>query len=82
MKNKHSRAHTRFHRDRIIKKRKRFLRRWPAMHWYLSQPDNKLAIKHPLDCGCRCFMCHGDKLVDTRRAREKREWQKINEVAY
>lgn len=23
--------------------------------------------RHPLDCGHRCFMCHGDKLIEGRR---------------
>lgn len=39
--------------------------------------DNQLAVKHPLDCGSHCLMCHGEKFLAPRRAREKRAAAKL-----
>ena len=46
--------------------------------------DNELAVKHPLDCGKRCFMCSGEKLLESnaRRAREKRAAMTLEDSAY
>jgi len=33
--------------------------------------------RKPFDCGkVGCMVCHSEKLLEPRRAREKREWQK------
>lgn len=58
-----SRAMRRHHVERLARKRRRFDMRGAS--------DNELAIRHPLDCGSRCLLCHGDKLLGRRPAREQ-----------
>lgn len=63
------RAYRRAQVKRVANKRRRWL---PSLR---KASDNELAIRHPLDCGRKCFLCHGDKLLDAtaRRVREMRE---------
>lgn len=64
------RAIRRHHAQRVAANRRPYATR--------QQSDNELAVRHPLDCGSRCFLCHGEKLVGAgrRRAREAREWMR------
>lgn len=39
-------------------------------------PPKDIAVRHPLDCGRHCLMCHMAKFTDPRRAREKRAWRR------
>lgn len=80
MSNERSRAWRRHQRNRIIAKRKDFLRAYGGQEGILEhRPDGKMADRHPFDCGKRCLMCHGDKILDkgARRAAQKRQWQAV-----
>jgi hypothetical protein len=69
----------RFHTARIIRKRQRRYRR-------IISPEDRPTWARELQAGrvdrgdyfgCtrpRCLVCHWDKLVEPRRAREKRSW--------
>jgi hypothetical protein len=65
------RAIRRHHSRRVAAKRRKLMLAKRQDHLAESS-DNQLAVKHPLDCGGRCLMCHGEKFLDPRRAREKR----------
>lgn len=77
------RAIRRHHRHRVAANRRKLMKaREGVGDRYINGPsrsetlsDNELAERHPYDCGKRCFMCHGDKLLDSsaRRQRMKRE---------
>jgi hypothetical protein len=69
-----TRAYRRHQRARI---RARHLREYrelipDARH---LQPPKDIAVRHPLDCGRRCFLCHHDKLLRRPRRREREEWR-------
>jgi hypothetical protein len=59
--------------DRIIKKRKRLLRDVSKyMLEYFDGKENKLAIKHPLDCGkTDCGICAGHKRNKACKSKSK-----------
>lgn len=83
MSNERSRAWRRHQRTRIITKRKDFLRAYGGQEGILEhRPEGKLADRHPFDCGKRCLMCHGDKILDSqaRRAEQNRQWEKAHEA--
>jgi hypothetical protein len=44
-------------------------------------PPKDIAIRHPLDCGRRCYLCHYQKLWGLPRLRE-RDWQRFEDVAW
>jgi hypothetical protein len=81
-----TRHRRRFHTDRIVSNRRaRYLReqidQWP----YATNHDEwlaktlsygALADRDPWDCGRRCLLCHHDKFLEPRRAREDRQWRK------
>jgi hypothetical protein len=75
-----TRHRRRFHTDRIVSnRRRRFLRvtRWPD--YLVDQPRRwgygALADRDPWDCGGHCLLCHMDKFMEPRRARENRAWR-------
>ena len=68
------RAYRRHQRARIRARHlrdHRLLCGWPEL-----PPPKDLAVRHPFDCGNRCLLCHGDKLLGLRRARERRAWMR------
>ncbi len=67
-----TRAYRRHQRARI---RARHLRDF-ALYTSSASPRGDIAIRHPLDCGRRCLLCHWSKFLEPRRARERREWLK------
>lgn len=85
MRTKHRR---RYHTGRVISNRQRRQRRLDRWLWIDKTgiwllPNGKLdRTDRYFDCGrARCGLCHGDKLWDPRRAREKRRWEREAEVA-
>lgn len=83
---RHDRGYLRFQRDRIIAKRKGFLKRWcrseNADYWLNGKHENQFAKKHPLDCGrSNCGVCRNN-WDEPSRSRRKREWKKIEDQAY
>lgn len=76
-----TRHRRRFHTDRIVSNRRR--RYWAEMPaWRRDEQMHRrllgygaLADRDPWDCGRRCLLCHWDKLVEPRRARENRAWR-------
>jgi len=68
------RATRRHHRARVARKRRKLMLALHNDH-LAERSDNQLAERHPLDCGSRCLMCHGEKILAPRRAREKRRWR-------
>ena len=76
--NNRDRAWRRQQRARIIANRKRFLLNREGPDGILAvRPDGMMADRHPLDCGKRCLMCHGEKLLNaqSRRAEWERAWE-------
>jgi hypothetical protein len=75
---KRDRAYYRKQRARIIANRAREMRDLGNDHM-LDEPG-RMAVKHPLDCGRRCMVCHGEKLLNqgAKRAREKRSWRALD----
>lgn len=75
----------RHHRERVIAKRRRFLLAREGPGGILAvRPDGKMAERHPYDCGKRCLMCHGEKLLGagSRRMQDKQTIRNtINENA-
>lgn len=73
-----TRHRRRFHTDRVVAKRRAFIAE--RLDYLLDVPSRtgygKLADRHPLDCGRRCMVCHGEKFLDPRRARETRAWRR------
>jgi len=81
-----TRHRRRFHTDRIVNARRaRYLRE--TSEWALG-PDRDglgwldrklsyglLASRDPWDCGRSCLLCHYDKRLEPRRAREERAWR-------
>lgn len=65
-----SRAMRRHHVERVAANRR------PLDKTGMS--DNELSIRHPLDCGSRCFLCHFEKLLGggMRRRRDERRWRR------
>jgi hypothetical protein len=68
-----TRAYRRHQRERTIAKHMRYLRASP---WHGNHVPRDIAVRHPADCGRRCFLCHSDKLMDNRRLQEHREWMR------
>lgn len=74
----------RFHTGRVISNRQRaYLREapgWWGRDWDL--PDGRLANRNAyFGCGRpHCLMCHWDKYMEPRRAREKRTWKREAEM--
>lgn len=70
-----TRAYRRHHRARI---KARNIRDYYALTSYTGGfgPRKDIATRHPRDCGRRCLLCHWDKLVEPRRAREVRAWRR------
>ena len=79
-----TRHRRRFHTDRIVRNRRaRYRRETPD--WALTRdPDRlsygRLADLDPWDCGRHCLMCHWEKFLEPRRAREKRAWRREIEL--
>lgn len=67
---KPNRAERRAQTKRVGKKRQQIGR---ALGQHESKLDslNALAVRHPMDCGKTCFMCHGDKLLDSNARRQQ-----------
>jgi hypothetical protein len=67
----HGRAWRR-HQVRRVARRRRPLD-WRSQAPDIADPmsDNELATRHPLDCGSRCLMCHGDKFLGAGRRRQQ-----------
>jgi hypothetical protein len=80
-----TRHRRRFHTDRVVRNRRRRYWRessataWNAGHfpeWFAKRMAyGVLADRDPWDCGRRCLLCHWDKHVEPRRARENRAWR-------
>lgn len=75
------RALRRHHRARVAAKRRKLMLAKGQDH-LAERSDNELAERHPFDCGGTCLMCHGDKHLDPRRAREKRESEQHDVLPY
>lgn len=80
---RHSRAHARYHRDRIVAKRIAQARRlaWPAVEpvgGRLEDEQTYLGCRRP-----RCLLCHADKLLyrGADRRREERAWRRHEDLA-
>lgn len=70
-----TRAYRRHQRARV---RARHLREF-VRYALSASPPRDIAVRHPLDCGRRCLLCHWSKLLEPRRARERRKWLKDHE---
>lgn len=70
-----TRAYRRHQRARV---RARHLREF-ALYVSSALPAGDIAVRHPLDCGRRCLLCHWGKFLAPRRARERREWLRDHE---
>jgi hypothetical protein len=70
----------RYHTDRVIANRQRRYRRegsgWLVGGRERHLQDGRLADRYAyFGCGrAHCYLCHFDKLIGDRRAREKRTW--------
>lgn len=75
------RAVRRHHKARLARERRKIWERsaTPGIPGY-ERSDNQLASRHPFDCGRRCLLCHGEKFLTPRRAREKRAWKREHGV--
>ena len=77
-----TRHRRRFHTDRIVNNRRARWRR--ESRWPEDVEEGRksrfgygaLADRDPWDCGRHCLLCHHDKFLEPRRAREKRAWQR------
>ena len=75
-----SKQRRRFHTGRVIRNRQRAFAesgwsRWGREEFHL---DNGRLRDRNAYWGCgnaRCYLCHSDKFLTPRRAREKRQWQ-------
>ena len=69
----------RFHTDRVVAARRaRYLRETGA-GGHTSQKRlsyGALADRDPWDCGRRCFLCHGGKLLGSSRFQERERWRR------
>ena len=73
-----TRAYRRHQRARI---KARHLRAYYALVSGPDEPPPKdVAIRHPLDCGRRCYRCHYEKLCGLPRPGE-RDWQRYEAAA-
>jgi hypothetical protein len=70
-----TRAYRRHQRARV---RVRHLREF-ALYASSALPPRDIAVRHPLDCGRRCLLCHWGKFLEPRRARERRAWLRDHE---
>jgi hypothetical protein len=52
-----------------------------ALYPSSASPPGDVAVRHPLDCGRQCLLCHWDKFLEPRRTRERRAWLKDMNVA-
>ena len=68
------RAERRAHAKRVAAARRALVMAQGSAEYYEHLSDNAIAVRHPLDCGKRCFMCHGEKMLGsgTRRQQWKR----------
>jgi len=77
-----TRHRRRFHTDRIVRNRRaRYWREMPS--WWRGEQMHRrqlaygaLADRDPRDCGSHCLLCHHDKFLEPRRARENRTWRR------
>jgi len=79
MRQSRGRAYRRHHRARVRAAH-------VHAHYLLSAvppawpPRPDVAVRHPRSCGrARCLLCHWGKLIEPRRAREKRAWRGLVE---
>jgi hypothetical protein len=79
MAKKHTRAVRRAHKRRVAAKRRKLMLAKRQDH-LAKRSDNELAERHPLDCGSRCLMCHGEKLLDGSRRRRRLRAESEREV--
>ncbi len=73
-----TRAYRRHQRARV---RARHLRELGLYASQATPVPKDIAVRHPLDCGRRCLLCHWSKFLDPRRARERRQWLQDNQRA-
>jgi hypothetical protein len=80
-----TKARRRFHTDRVVAARRaRYLNEMSGrvrdgdLDWIGNRlAYGRLADRDPWDCGSRCLLCHGEKLLGAgcRRRREERLWR-------
>lgn len=70
------RALRRHHRDRVGRNRRKLALSKGYEH-IAESSLNALAERHPFNCGRRCLMCHGEKILGNgqRRQRWRRQWK-------
>lgn len=75
-----SRAFRRHQRARI---KARHVRDYYALTGYTGglPPRKDIAVRHPRDCGRRCYLCHYEKLMGLPRLGE-RDWRRYEEEAW
>jgi hypothetical protein len=69
----------RFHTDRVVAARRaRFLRETPGAGGSSDErlSYGALADRDPWDCGRCCLLCHGEKHLAPRRARDRIRWRR------
>lgn len=77
-----TRHRRRFHTDRIVSNRRaRYVREVPQDRRYRDERLSRwgygaLSDRDPWDCGGHCLLCHGEKFLEPRRARENRAWRR------
>jgi hypothetical protein len=79
---RHSRAHVRFHRDRIVRNREAQARHVAGIE--TDRPGELANAQALLGCGrARCGVCHPTKRWHrgTDRQRAKREWRALELVS-
>jgi hypothetical protein len=74
-----SRAYRRHQRART---KARHLRDYYELSDPLGFPPPKdIAVRHPRDCGRRCYLCHYDKLMD-QPPRGDGDWRALERAAW
>lgn len=78
-----TRHRRRFHTDRIVSnRRRRYIREYAwGRASDIAERGHRfsygaLSSRDPWDCGGHCLLCHGEKFLEPRRARENRAWRR------
>ena len=75
-----TRAYRRHQRARIKARHLRDYRTLMASTAEEFPPPDDIAVRHPLDCGRRCFLCHYEKLWGLPRLGEG-DWRRYETEA-
>lgn len=83
------RAYRRDQNQRVITKRLKLLKKYDnnepdssgkTYYEHMAEEPGRLRKRHPYDCGnSKCMICHLEKILKLKRARDKKQENKANE---